>query len=416
MDLICAQGAGVPGVARSLTPAERQVLLNSRRTEPCDTESRALLRAIWRARLWIACDCRTSAGRAPVLYVRRTGPADYALTPMTDRLAHAPQCVFGPGSAGTPRESPSESCRLADVAQRWVQAAKLHVVYPYAGADLLHSQFMSLREAAKTLDLMPGRRLYDYSRTHSDGLPELFWRVLALKPALPNSYPRGVFLSTAPDIDAPSLAATLAHPSASKEALIAQIPSHTVSRPIDVEVTPGPYLVLFAFAPDANQAAVMIHKIFAHPIHSRGLLVPVLGEHERRTLSVLLVIQRELLRTHHVLLVIRKVLPPAALYDRGIAFQLQRLGPNGRPIDSLDILSVDCADRGPREAMELSEMDWRHDRALREHVREQGALYHFVSTHIEGDNPDVIFAKDASAWALSHAGADTGPARSVEAA
>ena len=406
MDLICAHMPGTLGVVpRSLSPAERRVLADSRRSTEHDPETRALLRAIWRARLWIACDCRTRSGGAPMLFVRPHGPEDYVLTPMADRPPHDRQCVFSQGGGELRTEAPAETRDLDELLFRWVHAAKLNVVYPYAGADLVHTQFAGLREAAKTLDLTSGRRLYDYSRTHLDGLPELVKRVLTVKGVGQGaSFPRAVFFTTVAELDASALEAALSHPKLPLESLIGQVQSTRVSMLSETASTRGPYIVVFAFGPNAQHSEVLIEKVYAQPIYSRGLLVPVLGAHERSTLTLLLAIQQELLRSHRILFVIRKLLPPMAGHERGIAYQLHRVGPNGRPIDTLEVLSVDGQPSESGEALEGAEMDWRHDRMLREALRGQGTVYHFVSAKVEGASGDVSFVNDATAWALSRAG------------
>jgi hypothetical protein len=77
-------------------------------------------------------------------------------------------------------------------------------------------------------------------------------------------------------------------------------------------------------------------------------------------------VQREVLRApHRLLVIVRKVMPFTQFW---LAFQRQLLGPNGRPVATLDVLSVDCAPSNADVAVG-SEWDWRHDRALREHVR-----------------------------------------------
>jgi hypothetical protein len=96
-----------------------------------------------------------------------------------------------------------------------------------------------------------------------------------------------------------------------------------------------------------------------------------------------------------------------------VSFQLQQLGPNGSALGSLDVLSLDAdASRGE----DLSEIDWRHDGALRERVRDRGALYHFFSARVEGSPSDVSFVSDATAWALSRSGLSVSARSSVVAA
>lgn len=412
MDLICAHAPGTLGVVpRSLSPAERQVLADSQSRTGHDPETHALLRAIWRARLWIACDCRTRGGSAPILFVRHQGLDDYVLTPMADRPPHDRQCVFS-AAGGDSRSEPAVAKHdLDELLFRWVHAAKLNVVYPYAGPDLVHTQFASLREAAKTLDLTSGRRLYDYSRTHVDGLPDLIKRVLTVKAVdQPASFPRAVFFTTVSELNETSLGAALSHPKSPVETLVTQVRSQSVSRLTETSTTSGPYMVAFAFAPNSPHTQVLIEKIYAQPIYSRGLLVPMLGAHERSTLTLLLAIQQELLRSHRILFVIRKLLPPTAGHERGIAYQLQRMGPNGRPIDTLEVLSVDCQDHESGETLEHAEMDWRHDCTLRKGLWEQGTVYHFVCAKVEGASGDVSFVNDATSWALSRAGSRVPPA------
>jgi hypothetical protein len=314
VELVCAHPPGsIVAAARSLGVAERQMLARTYHSATVDPDCRALLRAIWRARLWIACDCRPSSQAAPLLYVRRSDPIDYVLVPMPERPPHAPACAFCPTPNDLKRDAHTRFSRLDEIALQWVNAAKLNVVYPYAGADLLHRQFLSLREAAKSVDLTAGRRLYECSRTHIDGLPELLKRVLARKP-LASPFPQAVFLTTVPAIDGDTLAAALGHPDRNIETLTEQVRSQPVFTLGDIPDNAGPYLVLFALGVTPHHAHVVIEKIFAQPIYSRRLLVPLLGVHERSTLTLLLAVQQELLRTHRSVLVIRRLLPPSVLH------------------------------------------------------------------------------------------------------
>jgi hypothetical protein len=51
-----------------------------------------VLREIWQSRLWIACDCRSLGGAAPILFVRWTGAMSCQLAHVAERASHASGC------------------------------------------------------------------------------------------------------------------------------------------------------------------------------------------------------------------------------------------------------------------------------------------------------------------------------------
>ena len=73
-----------------------------------------------------------------------------------------------------------------------------------------------------------------------------------------------------------------------------------------------------------------------------ALLVPLGGATDRRTLEVLLDVQRRLLTERGLIVTIRKTLCDASAHERGVCFQVQPLGPNGRALQSIDVLGVDA--------------------------------------------------------------------------
>lgn len=377
MHLVSAHPPGAPiGVHRCLTPTERAALVAHFRggvLEPLTTD---LLRWASRVHLWIACDCRARQDPPPILFVQHSGVGEFTLTRMLDRPAHHSQCPFALPPASLAAARPIPLNPLGALLFRWFSAAKLNVVYPYEGADLVHDQFVSLRETSKSLEIARGRRLFDHSRTHPVGLPGLMRQLTARLPGMPG--PGAVYFGTVPALTADALRAALHHPAMSWSASVPLDTLNHISLLPGAASDAGPHAVLFGFEYASAQSQVRIEGIFAQPIFSRGQLVPVNAAHERRTLAILLSVQREMLRTHGVVVAIRKTLPDTPLYERGVAFQIQRLGPNGRAARTLDVLSVDC-EAAPRDAFAIaSDVDLIRDEALWSHARTHDTLYHFV--------------------------------------
>ena len=381
MHLVCAHPPGaLIGIHRSLTASERNGLIAHFRGGPLTAMAADLLRWLWRVHLWIACDCRGRGGAPPVLFVRQTAGTEFVLATMADRPAHHSQCPFaGPPSARATLESVTEMPPLATLMFRWFSAARLNVLYPYEGADLLHSQFGSLREASKSLEIARGRCLFDHSRTHPVGLPGLM-RQLSQAESRPCGVatPPAIYFNTVPALTTDALRTALQHPTMAWGDGVPLDTLRRVTRLPSASSDQGPHAVLYGFEWDCLNARARVAQIFAHPIFSRSQLVLLNGSQERRTLAILLSVQRELLRSQHLVVAIRKTLPDTPIHERGIAFQVQTLGPNGRASRTFDVLSVDCG-AAPQDAFTIaSDADLVGDQAVHEHARRQHTLYHFV--------------------------------------
>lgn len=289
--------------------------------------------------LWIACDCRGTHEPPPLFFVR-VGPREtYVLARMPDRPPHARRCPFAaPPALAAAADTPAALTPLAQLLCRWFGAARLNVLFPYEAEDALSHQYGALREVSKSLNWAPGRRLYDFSRTHPQGLPALFRRLS--RAAQDDAPSEGLYLTVASTLESIELPQMLEGATFSRAGDGGAAPA--IERLPDTVADGGPFVLLIEFAA-ARQGAIGVQRVFALPVYSRHLLVPVRSAQERRTLRVLLEVQRSLLGGHHRLISIRKTLPDAPVYERGIAFQVQHLGPNGRATFAFDILSVDAA-------------------------------------------------------------------------
>lgn len=268
-----------------------------------------------------------------MLFARRTPEATYALARMPDRPAHARGCPFGvtPASVRNADALPAPS-PLVSLMCRWFAAARLNVLFPYDGDDGLSAQYAALREVSRSMEVWPGQPLYDFSRTHPHGLPEL-----CRKLSRSDHDTQGVYLSVTSRLDPGELLE----------------PMYSTDAPyrVDEELPPlrtaygsepdrGPFVVLFLLV--GAKGAVRIREVVAQPIHSRRLLVPLDGDVDRRTLEVLLDVQRLLLVDWGRIVTIRKTLCNALPHERGVSFQVQSIGPNGRAVLSLDVLAADA--------------------------------------------------------------------------
>ena len=275
-----------------------------------------------------------------------------------------------------------------------MQAAKLNLVLPYQGGDGLHSQYQALQEASRSLELSPGRRLYDYSRSHPAGLEGLYRRLVGTE-ATPVTPSQVIYLASVPMVSDADLCASMRPSLEAFRSAIETISHERVRVWSEAECAGGAHLVAFALSLK-SRTEVALDAIAAIPVFSRGLLVPVCANHERSTLSCLIDVQRSVLDKHHLVLGIRKTLPGSASYERGISFQVQLLGSNGRSIRQLDIVSVDCLVRQGALREPATELDWSHDPTVMDKVRAGGALYHFV-----GPSPDSHFSREVYLWSVS---------------
>lgn len=299
-----------------------------------DAEIAEFLKRCWQQRLWIACECRAQHESPPMLFVRRI-EEHYVLARMTDRPPHMLACPFAAPPALLAAADAAEPTmpQPAALLFRWLSAAKLNVIYPYEHEDGLHSQFEALREAARNLQIAPGRRLYDFSRTHADGLAALERRLTSTSNA------SGVYLARVDALSEASLRERL-YGAGHTTNLFARLPLSDLCALVSCRV--GPFAALFEFSPGTAQGSWHA-QVFTHPVLSRECLIPVDGEHERYTLRVLLELQQRLLRWRTSIITIRKTLPGTSVHERGIGMQVQRLGPNGRAVQSVDVVSLEGA-------------------------------------------------------------------------
>ncbi len=286
-----------------------------------------------RMRLWIDCECRSMREASPMLFARRTPEATYALARMLDRPAHARGCPFGvaPASVRNADELP-EPPRLVHLMCRWFAAARLNVLFPYTGDDGLSAQYAALREVSRSMEVWPGQPLYDFGRTHPHGLPEL-----CRKLSRSAHDTQGVYLSVTSRLDSGELLEPMYSTDAHYQVDEELPPLRTAC---GSEPDRGPFVVLFLLA--GAKGVVRIREVVAQPIHSRRLLVPLDGVVDRRTLEVLLDVQRRLLVGWGRVVTIRKTLCNALPHERGVSFQVQSVGPNGRAVLSFDVLAADA--------------------------------------------------------------------------
>jgi hypothetical protein len=326
---------------RALTAEERGALVRHYREGHEEAWLGEWLSHLVQIHLWIACDCRSVHEQPPLMFVR-IGARDRAmLVRMPDRPPHARGCPFAsaPALFGA-ADTPMNLAPLPHLLCRWFGAARLNVLYPYEAEDALSQQYAALREVSKSLNLAPGRRLYDFSRTHPQGLPDLFRHLARAADESPGeSLTAGLYLTIASSLERIELPQGLemAHPANLEEA------ASPIEQLQGVAGVGGPYVLLIELVA-RRPHRIGVLRIFAQPVYSKGLLVPIHSAQERRTLRVLLDVQRSLLRGQHWLISIRKTLPDAPVCERGVAFQVQTLGPNGRAARTLDVLSVDAGD------------------------------------------------------------------------
>jgi len=285
-------------------------------------------------RLWIACDCRAMHEHSPMLFVRRASRASYALARMPDRSTHLARCAFYAAPARVQNaDVPPAPPSLLRLMSRWFAAARLNVVFPYAGDDGLSAQYAALREVSRSMELGHGQRLYDFSRTHPRGLPELCRRL-----SRSGHETEGVYLTVTSSLDPFELRDALRDHEGSEYLAEEELPAAQCAN--GAELVQGPFVVLALLA--GGQSIVRIREVLAQPVHSQRLLVPLDGATDRRTLDVLLDVQRRLLTDWGLIVTIRKTLCDASAHERGVSFHVQPLGPNGRALQSIDVLSSDA--------------------------------------------------------------------------
>jgi hypothetical protein len=351
MQLIYANRPGTPiAVVRSVTPLEADALSRYALGES-SRQSEELISTAWHHRWWFACECRGKGAKPPLLYVLRSYSGQLVLAQMTDRPAHARGCPFSQriSTVSDPARAELQVLPpLGDLLMRWFMAAKLNIVYPYSAQDIVTKQYASLREVARSLSLGGKRHLHDFSRTHVNALPSLIQHLQRYQQTQKQS---------GPDAD-PVWGVLLLVVDAIKEGRftvgdnVVELTPNQIHMPVGTLDAGGPFAILLKYAADATGAFVP-SEVFAQPVMSTAHLVPINYAHERKTLKTLLRLQQKMLVDKDVLLVIRKTLPNTQAHNRGIAFQLTRLGPNGMPARELDILTIDATnipDRLPAQS------------------------------------------------------------------
>ena len=375
MQLIYANRPGTPiAPVRELTAAEDGALRGLVVGE-MTRQSDELLRHAWQHRWWFTCDCRPRGANPPILFVRKTYSGHLELSQMTDRPGHTKRCPFANKIAIQTVETTLPV--LGALLLRWLTAAKLNVVYPYVASDVVSKQYHSLRDMAKSLSLEPGRKLSDYARTHPDGVPNLVAMLRKQQQSAAHQSdagpPWGVLFGVADEIH---------NGRVQLGNLDLELPPTAIHMPIDAASAGGPFAVLVKYgASEVGQFGPI--EVFAQPVFSARHLVPIDYAHERRTLKTLLSLQRKMLAEKDVVVVIRKTLPSVQAHDRGIAFQLSRLGPNGKAAREVDVLTIDVTDL-PERLPAASQPD--------------DIVYHLVKRDVEFHDLDrrffaIVFAR-----------------------
>ncbi|MGI9294052.1 MAG: hypothetical protein ACR2PS_08730 [Pseudomonadales bacterium] len=351
MHLIYANRPSTPiAVVRSVTAPEAGALDRYAMGES-SRQSEEIIRTAWHHRWWFACECRGAGAKPPLLYVHRSYSGHYSLAQMTDRPAHATGCPYGQRIRGVGATAESDAQLLPPLSQlfvRWFMAAKMNVVYPYTAQDKVTKQYASLRDVARSIAIDGKRQLHDFACTHANALPGLIQHLQRYrqteKPSDVDSEPIwGVLLLVVDAIQEGRF---------SVGDRVVELAPHQIHMPVGTLDVGGPFAILLKYAANATGAFVP-SEVYAQPVYSAAHLVPIDYAHERRTLKTLLRLQQKMLVDKDVVLVIRKTLSNTQAHNRGIAFQLTRLGPNGMPARELDVLTIDAThilDRFPAES------------------------------------------------------------------
>lgn len=349
------QPGGEPQKIRDLSDDERQALLSSYQ----DAQSEAgliLLKMAWNRHWWFACECRGERGNPPVLFVRRNFQGNYTLVQMKDRPAHLKECPFHRVLMEKKQTSKADDNQdipeLGQLLYRWINAAKLNQVnWPGNNVDLLGSQYASLREVARSLNIAPNRHLGGYMKTHLQAAPRLGMKLQRVEKDWPGGEPFGILLLTINEISDAGEFKT------DQGELV--LPIENIHQMSCTKQAGGPYLAIIKITKDkkTEKGLYLPSTAFIHPIYSCRQLMLVDSRHERDTLKKLLEMQNGWLYKKHVMVGIRKTLPYTKAYDQGISFQLQRLNRNGRVTQSVDVISVDGDVLNPGEHFLLPEQD-----------------------------------------------------------
>src|SRR5262249_47312482 len=128
---------------------------------------------------------------------------------------------------------------LARLLYRWFAAAHLNVVFPFQGGDSLSAQYLALRDVSRSLELDRGQRLFDFSRTHPRGLPELCRRLLRS-----GRESGAVYLTVTSTLECRELREIFAAPAVREHFADHEIPSAQL--PAGCEHAAGPFVLLMS--------------------------------------------------------------------------------------------------------------------------------------------------------------------------
>ncbi len=339
-----------PEVIRTLDHAEHTLLSNSHVNTDDNAIAQDFLRYLWQHRYWLTCDCRGHASSRPLLYVKRSYQGLYYLACMPDRPPHSSDCIFNAKSViDTENKIRRSLSDLSKLFFRWFAAARLNIVYPYSSDDILASQYAGLREVSRSIDIVNGRHLADFSDTHIDALPRIGRRLRNAEQDWPgDGAPFGFILSVIDSVDDGVVCL---------DARGIRLDYENVYHLPGALDSGGPFAVLLQISKDAEFNLFLPEKVFIHPVLSRDYLMPIDYHQERQTLHTLLKVQQQLLQQQQILISIKKTLPYTQSQDRGIAFHVQRLGPNGRVLRTIDVVSVSSYDLRDSDLLTESESD-----------------------------------------------------------
>lgn len=289
----------------------------------------AVLRTIHGMGCWLACDCR-DPNNPPLLTTRELG-SRLTLARMTNegRAEHAPDCLFqrdppaaggnrcdksyskltqdlaalkehtGPVNTGTPNPRQGDGHsevrpRLARVMFRILEEAGIHRRDIKALSDSGPTpQYQRIKAATRRLPLAGPITLEGLLFTHPDIFDDQDRLQYALnKPGSnwpDNRPPQGYFLAVADDIADRYL--IFHHKEKPTQTLEVAGSVRKLAR--DGSQTRPPYWVLGLVAElPGSPGRCGLLQAYAHPVHSKAILVPVDSDYERKTLALLLRQQR----------------------------------------------------------------------------------------------------------------------------
>jgi hypothetical protein len=329
---------------RALSSAEIAVIERHVRAGIAEPGMPSWLVELARAGVWIACDCR-GRNEPPLMFVRKVSRSHHVLMPMPDRPPHATRCPVGEAFARRSLSIEPSYCELRKLLYRWFAAARLNLRFPYGRDHEMSVQYEALREISRSLPWVGRQPLYEFSRTHPQGLPQLCRTLCRAN----QTQRRGLFLGVSASA-APAILRGMLQPDAQCREWLQAVELPVAEPPMDNDVK-GPFVVIFELEGSAS-GVIRIEHVVLQPVHSERVLVPVEAERERYTLELLLQVQQEMF-AHRQIVTLRKTLADSLIHERGVAFQLQPLGPNGRALRTIDVVSADATVasqcRGPME-------------------------------------------------------------------